>query len=141
MQVIRRIYSVLAALTFLDLILIWISPSFRDVAGQAEGWRGTAIRSAPDLVLFGVLGWASQSRLRGEFTLTLSIIFGAFSIVMLLPWIGMFAALLTPISLLYFAAILWIPHGFSLADAVAVVFLVLNASVALFSVREMRNNR
>lgn len=131
---VRGVYGVFAALAVLDLVLIATVEPVRSAVGRTEG-LGLAVRSLPSLAVLGVCGWAyvqlgSNARSAVRLVLVLSVVFAALGLLTLIPWIGMFAALLTPISVLYFAAILWVPQGFFVVMAVTVGFIILNVTTA-----------
>jgi len=142
---VRDVYGVFAALAALELALIATVEPLRSAVGRTEG-LGLAIRCLPSLAVLGVCGWAyvqlrSDARSGERFVLVLSVVFVALGFLTLTPWVGMFAALLTPISVLYFAAILWVPQGFFVAVGVAVAFMILNVTTGRLAYRRIRESR
>src|SRR5215831_427151 len=138
---VRGVYGVFAALAALDLVLIATVEPVRSAVGRTEG-LGLAIRCLPSLAVLGACGWAylqlrSSARSSVRLVLVLSVVFAALGLLTLMPWVGMFAALLTPISVLYFAAILWVPQGFFVAMAVTVAFIMLSVATARHAQRRL----
>lgn len=141
---VRNVYGAFTALAALDLVLIATVEPVRSAVGRTEG-LGLAIRCLPGLAVLGVCGWAylqlrSDRRSSVRLVLVLSVAFAALGLLTLAPWVGMFAALLTPISVLYFAAILWMPQGFFVAMAVTVVFIILSVATARLAQRRLHES-
>jgi len=138
---VKGLFAAFAALAALDLVLVATAEPIRDVVGRAEG-VGLLIRGLPSLSVFCVCSWAylrsrSGAGSRARIVLILSVVFAALGLLALLPWVGMFAVMFTPISLLYFTAVIWMPWGFFVAVALTAAFILLNVAIARVAQREV----
>jgi hypothetical protein len=137
----RITYAIFAALVTVDLVFVSISPDFRNALGRIDG-RGTIAlvpRILPDLLLLFFYCWFLYRGVRWKQTTLLiglhSFVLAALGFAAMIPWLGIFAAFLTPISVLYFGAILWLPAGYHVALFVALVFAVTNVWIGVVARR------
>jgi hypothetical protein len=130
-----------AAFAALDLVLVVTTDALRNAAGQIEG-AAILIRCLPDLILV-LLCSSIGMQLRNDSRLTVwavlisAAVFLLLGVLSLVPWIGMFFVMLTPVSVLYFAAILWSPRGVMVAVGISLVFILVNAAISAYAVRRL----
>jgi hypothetical protein len=136
LKLMRRAYGLLLWLSSVDLVLVCASQEYRNALGRVQPeLLPTLVRLTPGAVLM-LLCVVVLARLRRNpkagmaWAAGTSAVFAILGASALLPWIGMFAATLTPMAGLYLAALLWIPNGLFLAMSIAVVFTAANSWVA-----------
>ena len=141
MEGVRIGYGIFAALVALDLVLISLCADFRNALGRVDGRGGAALvpRILPDLLLLFFYSWFMYRGFRSERAALLvtlhSLVFAGLGLAATIPWLGMFASVLTPISVLYSGAILWLPAGYYVALSIALVFAVANVAIGVVARR------
>jgi hypothetical protein len=141
MEAVRIVYGIFAALVAVDLALITLSADFRNALGRVDGRGGGALvpRILPDLLLLFFYSWFMRRRFRSERAALLvtvhSFVFAGLGLAATIPWLGMFASFLTPISVLYVGSVLWLPAGYYVALSIAVVFAVANVVIGVVARR------
>ena len=136
MQCVRRTYLVFLLLVITDLTLIALTPTVRNALGRIDGlgWAPLAARIAPSVILLGFYSWFLTKGIRSKRTATTAValhsaVFSLLGLAILLPWLGLFAAALTPISPVYIGALLWLPAGYYAGSLAALVFIGVNLAL------------
>lgn len=136
LRLVRRTYAVFLLLAIIDMGLITFSPTARNALGRVDGrgWAPLAARMIPSLILVGFYSWFLARGILSVRAATMAIglhsaVFSLLGVGILLPWLGLFAAALTPISPVYIGAILWLPDGYYVGSVAALLFVSLNLAI------------
>ena len=145
LRFVRRAYGVFLFLVIIDIALIVSSEAMRNALGRVDGrgWMLLASRVLPSLVLLGFYSWFLSRGIRSIRETALasalhSAVFSLLGLAALLPWLGLFAAVLTPISVVYFGAIVWIPGGYYVASLAALLFTGVNLGIGKVALARYR---
>jgi len=136
LEFVRLMYMVFSFLAAIDIALIASSEEMRNALGRVDdrGWVLLASRVLPSVILLSFYSWFLSRAVRSIRLAAIasglhSAIFSVLGLVALVPGLGLFAAALTPISVVYVGAILWLPGGYFAAVLVALVFIAVNLGV------------
>jgi len=147
LRVVRRTYAVFLLLIIINIGLIASSETMRNVLGQVDGrgWTDLAVRIIPSVILLGFYSWFLARGFRSVLVATMatalhSTIFSLLGLAAMLPWLGLFAAALTPISPIYIGAILWFSNGYYAACVVALLFTGVNLSLGKIALDHRRDS-
>lgn len=127
-----------ALLAALDVVMALIVPVYRQSLGTLEIWSQVFIvRIFPPVFFLGfyLLLW-NKCRAPSRHVLLFihSILFIFLGLILCLPFIGPLLAFVTPVSPLYYGAIMLVPGGYVIAILVAVVFIISNIVLLLLSI-------
>jgi hypothetical protein len=128
------VYSLYTLLALSDIILVAGSPRYRNALGRVDvsDMVDLSVRLAPSafLVFFCASVVVGRQLTRGPWKALVVVSSGLFvvlGVVALVPWIGVFATMLTPIASVSISALLWLSNGYLLSLIVSLGFVSVNA--------------
>lgn len=133
-SLIAKLYFFVAFfLIFTDIMLLIFSGEYRNMLGMInrDDVGGYIFRILPSFVMLFLYTYICRSILNGytlskKFLIFHSVFFVIAGTISCLPWIGMFAAIFTPIASLYLSLVLWSKDGYIVSIFIASIFLAFN---------------